>query len=103
MRLRRVLLALVACVAACSDTVALQFSMSAMACCVKAHNECAGLSTPDDCCKGMGHGVAASVSTTPERAGDHAVVALPIVALLQAAIVVSGVSLSGSHSFKRPH
>jgi hypothetical protein len=39
-------------------------SLTAMACCAKTHNECAGLKSPDDCCKGMGHTVAASTLAT---------------------------------------
>jgi len=39
-------------------------SSKAMACCAKTHNRCAGLKSPDDCCKGMGHSIASATVAT---------------------------------------
>ena len=39
-------------------------SSKAMACCAKTHNRCAGLKSPDDCCKAMGHSVASATVAT---------------------------------------
>lgn len=39
-------------------------SSKAMACCAKAHHQCARLESPDNCCKSMGHGVAGPTTAT---------------------------------------
>jgi hypothetical protein len=95
---------LAALVAASTDAIALQFSMAAMACCAKTHNECAQLKTPDDCCRGMGHGVGASVSTGPDSGAIHfglTPAVLPVVASIAAE---SRERFAPDPStFKRPH
>jgi hypothetical protein len=50
---------------ASSDVLASRFSLGAMACCAKAHHQCAGVRTADDCCQGMGHGISATATTLP--------------------------------------
>jgi hypothetical protein len=64
MNLRNTVALLLILAAAAGDVVAVHASIRALACCATTHNECAGLKTPDDCCRNMGHGVALSVSTT---------------------------------------
>jgi len=86
-----------------SDVLASQFSLSAMACCARAHQQCAGLRMPDDCCQSMGQGVAASVTTPPAtRVGDTgpALAILPVVTPPTAPVARAIVA---STTFKRPH
>ncbi|HEV3139202.1 MAG TPA: hypothetical protein VGY57_01730, partial [Vicinamibacterales bacterium] len=67
--LARVLL--VAASVAVGSIADLRASTAAMACCVKTHNRCAGLSTPDDCCKRMGHATSAGVAGTLSVSQAH--------------------------------
>ena len=102
--IRAALTLAVAVVAASNDGIALQFSMAAMACCAKTHNECAQLKTSDDCCRGMGHGVAASVSTGPDAGAIH----LGLTPAVSTAVALpAGESRErfapDSSTFKRPH
>jgi len=101
---RATLILAVAVAAASTDVIALQFSMAAMACCAKAHNECAQLRTPDDCCRGMGHGVGASASTAPDAGAVHFGLTL---AILPAAAGSAGEPCErfapDPSTFKRPH
>jgi hypothetical protein len=102
-RLRSALIVLFAFAAGSSDLVALQFSMNAMACCAKAHNECARFSTPDDCCKGMGQGVAASTSTAPVAGAGQAVVTFAILPITETPAAIAAAVVWTSPAFKRPH
>jgi hypothetical protein len=101
----RFVLALVAGFVMVGDMAAAQASMLAMACCAKTHRECAGVKSPDDCCRGMGHVGAGPVSTTPpsgptlDTPAVHAVLAQAAIA--DAAIGSSPVFVSVA--FKRPH
>jgi len=101
--LRQVFIAFITLVAASSDAVALQFSMSAMACCAKTHNECAGLSAPDDCCKGMGRGVSATSATTPSTDHNRVAVSFAIFPAPAGWEGITAVSVSPAPRFKRPH
>jgi hypothetical protein len=103
MRSRRLLIVLVALAAASTDAVALHFSMSAMACCAKAHNECAGFSAPDDCCKGMGRGVSATSATTPSTNHSRVVVSFAILPTPTGSAGITAVSVYPASTFKRPH
>ena len=95
---------LAALVAASSDVIALQFSMAAMACCAKAHNECAQLKTPDDCCRGMGHGVGASVATGPDSRAIHFALTPAVPPPVASTIAECRERFApDSTTFKRPH
>jgi hypothetical protein len=80
----------------------LRSSATAMACCARTHNRCAGVRQADDCCKRMGHGTAFSVAGT--------LAAVPA-SVLPAAIAVDflHVTLPARHApaadlaFARPH
>src|SRR5689334_11270294 len=50
-----------------ADAASARASMMAMACCAKTHGDCAGVKSPDDCCRGMGHVSAGPASNTPQR------------------------------------
>ena len=100
---RRAALLIVMLATGASDLLASQFSLRAMACCARTHQECAGLRTPDDCCQGMGQGLGAIVTTPP---GARAVDAGPVLAILP---VIREPTLDlvqappPSVAFKRPH
>jgi hypothetical protein len=81
----------------------LRSSATAMACCAKTHGHCAGLNTPDNCCKRMGHigpGIsAATVSAAPQLV----LPAINTVSLLSANLWSASASPSSRFGFKRPH
>jgi hypothetical protein len=101
---RRALLVLVILATASSDVLASRFSLGAMACCAKAHHQCAGVRTADDCCQGMGHGIGASVTTLPVA---RASVSDPILAILPGLTIRAQISTPAltpaAPTFKRPH
>jgi hypothetical protein len=102
--IRATLILAVAIVAASTDMIALQFSMAAMACCAKTHNECARLQTPDDCCRGMGRGVGASVSTAPDAGAIHFALTPAVLPALVSTAAESREQFAFDPStFKRPH
>ena len=77
-------------------------SATAMACCMKANFQCAGLRAPDDCCQRMGHTAARMPVGT--LAGAHSqAVASAIIAPSFLAEATSSLSLNAAPSFKRPH
>lgn len=86
-----------------SDVLALQFSLSAMACCAKAHHQCAGLRTPDDCCQSMGQGVGASVTTPPAARVCDTGPALAILPGVTPPTATAARAIVPSATFKRPH
>ena len=100
--LRSALLLGMTIVAGSADCVAAYAAMNAMDCCVQSR-DCAGMRTPEDCCRHMGHGVGASVSTAPT--GIHVSFALaPAIVPVIAAPADSGSwSTTTDRSFKRPH
>jgi hypothetical protein len=102
MRPRHVVIVLIALAAASSDLVALHFSMDATACCANTHNECAGFSAPDDCCKGMGHGVSATAATTP-TSGAAIAITLAILPVIENPASIAIASVWTAPTFKRPH
>jgi hypothetical protein len=79
-------------------------SMKAMACCARSHGACAGVDSPDDCCRRMGHtssSTPSAVQTTRDEVAPPA-----LVAIMPAASALT--FLSPRHStpeplFKRPH
>ena len=100
---RRAVLLIVMVATGASDLLASQFSLRAMACCARTHQECAGLRTPDDCCQGMAQGLGAIVTTPPDaRAVDAGPVLaiLPIIGELTPDLVHAP---PPSAAFKRPH
>jgi len=100
----RSVVVLAALLAASADAIALQFSMSAMACCAKAHHECAGLKTADDCCQSMGHGVAASTATAPAaRADDDGLAVAAMLPVFAIPAMAAGTFFTADSAFKRPH
>jgi hypothetical protein len=103
MRPRHVFIVLIALAAASTDVIALHFSLDAMACCAKAHNECAGFSAPDDCCKGMGHGVSAAAATMPTACANHVAVTLAILPTIETPAAIAVAAMWTAPTFKRPH
>jgi len=85
-----------------ADCVAAYAAMNAMDCCVQSH-DCAGMRTPDDCCRNMGHGVAASVSTAPGNTHFSFGLAPAIVPKVAAPAAGRAWSFAPDRSFKRPH
>jgi hypothetical protein len=81
----------------------LHSSATAMACCAKTHGHCAGLNTPDNCCKRMGHigpGVSAgTLSAAPSPVAP----AVGTVTRLSANLSSAYSSPSSGFGFKRPH
>ena len=83
----------------------LSSSSRAMACCANAQNQCTGVKSPDDCCKGMGHGLAAAAVATVTALKAHASGAG--VGAVFATITITSqprwsAAAAGSN-FKRPH
>ena len=101
--LRKVLMVLLALAGASSDAMALRFSLGAMACCAKTHNECAGLRTPDNCCQRMGHGIGPSASTAPTARASLFGLTLAVMPALAAPTAVESVRFLPDPAFKRPH
>ena len=81
----------------------LRSSTTAMACCAKTHNTCAGLRTPDDCCKRMGHATADSLAGTLSSAQPLVVPATVVVAWLPPNLTTVQSSSNVDVAFKRPH
>ena len=82
------------------DLSAIARSADAMACCAKAHYDCAGLQSPDDCCKTVRSTSALPSSTV---ASSHPPLAPPAVAaLIVVAWAPSTVALVAD-TFVRPH
>jgi hypothetical protein len=63
----------------------------ATSCCAATDYRCAGLRSPHDCCKHMGHTVGASTTGTIER-GTHALPSATAVAVVQPANAPASVS-----------
>src|SRR4026209_2792953 len=100
---RRSLLLFVMLSTAVSDVVASQFSLSAMACCAKTRQQCAGLRTPDDCCQGMGQGIGPTVTTPPAARVVGVGPALAILPVVTDPTPALGLVVLPSATFKRPH
>ena len=87
-----------------ADAASARASITAMACCAKTKGDCAGVKTPDDCCRGMGHVVSGPTGSTPQR---QATLDSPSLhALLVSTIIDAGVGCTPvvvSVDFKRPH
>jgi hypothetical protein len=100
---RRAVLLIVVLTTGLSDVLVSQFSLSAMACCAKAHHQCAGLRTPDDCCQGMGQGIGPTVTRPPAaRVGDVGP-ALAILPVITDPTPEFGRVILPSATFKKPH
>lgn len=102
-RLHKLVVVLIALAAGSNDLVAAHFSMHAMACCAKAHHECAKFRTADDCCKSMGDGVGATTSILPDGRANHSGVTLAILPIVDIPDAVSAAATSPRPAFKRPH
>jgi hypothetical protein len=89
--------------AVAADALAdLRSSATAMACCAKTNNQCAGLRAPDDCCKHMGH--TSGPSAVGTLASSHPFVATAVTNIVSFIAAVRPVSASMPHgAFKRPH
>jgi hypothetical protein len=83
----------------------LSSSSQAMACCAKTHNQCAGLKSPEDCCKGMGHSLAGSTVATLTALKASAVNGVGAAVPPPTAVAFgSGRSTAAAGvDFKRPH
>jgi hypothetical protein len=81
-------------------------SMKAMACCARTHGACAGLDSPDDCCRRMGH-TPSSVPSAVPTARDEASAPMALVAIMPVASTLAAVLSSprriAEPAFKRPH
>jgi hypothetical protein len=102
-RLYKLVVVLIAFAAGSNDLVAAHFSMGAMACCAKTHNECAKFRTADDCCRSMGRGVSATTSMLPDGRADHGGVTLAILPIVDIPAAVAPAATSPTPAFKRPH
>jgi len=100
---RRAVLLIVVLTTAVSDVLASQFSLSAMACCAKTRQECAGLRTPDDCCQGMGRGIGPTVTTPPAARAPGVTPTLAILPVITDPAPELGRVVLPSATFKRPH
>jgi hypothetical protein len=79
-------------------------SMKAMACCARTHGACAGLDSPDDCCRHMGHTAPPTVSAVQTARDDASPTALvAIVPLASVVIFPSSRPWTPEPVFKRPH
>jgi hypothetical protein len=95
---------LVAVSVAATTFAELASSRRAMACCAKTHNKCAGIKRPDDCCKGMGHGVTAMAATVTKLKAHAGCDAVATAATPVAATAANALRLAVSPiDFKRPH
>ena len=86
------------------DVARVRASLTAMSCCVKTHGDCAGVRTPDDCCRGMGHVAASPDGTTATRGPAFDSPLVP--AVLAETTSHPGFTLARvavSIAFKRPH
>lgn len=81
----------------------LRSSATAMACCVKTHNQCAGLSTPDDCCHRMGHTVIHNVAGVAAKAQPSGLTKMAAVPGVVAVIASPRIEPNADLVFKRPH
>jgi hypothetical protein len=83
--------------------VDLRAGVSAMACCTKTHYHCAGLKTPDDCCKTMRHAPAHPVpSTAAGKSAEPRAMAATLLSTSQPATFSLSPSRQSADS-KRPH
>jgi hypothetical protein len=102
---RRVAVAgLVALVIAICDVTAVTASIRVMACCAKKHGDCAGVKTPDDCCRSKGHVATMSAGTLPPT-GLSTDTALVLESLSDPTCLapLAWTNVSGEPAFKRPH
>jgi hypothetical protein len=89
--------------AAANDLAAMRASARAHACCAKTRHACAGLKSPDDCCKRMGHTAVPAPATA--RSID-VVDALAIVSIVDHNTLVTTAHPFAEvpvDSFKHPH
>ena len=84
-----------------ADVASARASITAMACCAKTKGDCAGVKTPDDCCRGMGHVDAGPTSNTPQR--QPTLNAPSLHAVLSPISDATGSTPVISVAFKRPH
>lgn len=77
--------------------------MTAMACCAKTHNRCAGLRTPDSCCQRMGHTAIHNVAGTIAKAQLSAPTMMAAVPVFVATVASGGVEPHAGLAFTRPH
>jgi hypothetical protein len=79
-------------------------SMKAMACCARTHGACAGLDSPDDCCRRMGHTSSSTPSAVPTTRDEAAPAALVAVMPVASAVAFPSSSRwAPEPAFKRPH
>jgi hypothetical protein len=102
MSFRKALLLTLTLATAASSADALRASIVAMACCAKAHHECAGVKTPDDCCRSRGHLVSAPPSVAPS-ARDGISFAAVVTPLIAPGLIDDSRPLLADPAFKRPH
>jgi hypothetical protein len=86
-----------------ADAAGTRASMLAMACCAKMKGDCAGVKSPDDCCRGMGHATASPPSNTPQSKSTFASPQLLGEFVSATTAADSGSTVLISIAFKRPH
>ena len=76
---------------------------TALACCQKTDYECAGVSTPDDCCQHMGHAAISSVANIVAKAQPPGLAMIGVIPALAAQIASAPFETHADLAFKRPH
>jgi hypothetical protein len=95
---------LLAVVLAGSGLDAFRASMKAMACCAKTDYSCAGLSTPDDCCRRMGHTSPASPSFVLNARDEAPLATVAIMPVVSTVLIAPPARHAFvGLTFKRPH
>jgi hypothetical protein len=89
--------------AAANDLAAMRASMRAHACCAKTRHACAGVKSPDDCCKRMGHTAAPAPATTRSSDGIDAPAIVSIADHDTIAATTHPFAAVSIDSFKHPH
>jgi len=78
-------------------------SATAMACCAKTEYECAGVSTPDDCCQHMGHTAVQSVADIVAKVQQSSLAMVAVVPAFGVRIAAARLEPHSVVAFKRPH
>jgi hypothetical protein len=89
--------------AAANDLAAMRASARAHACCAKMRHVCAGVKSPDDCCKRMGHTAAPAPATTRTIDAVDALAIVSVVGDGTIAATARSYDAVSTDSFKHPH
>jgi hypothetical protein len=102
---RRVAIAgLVALVISICDVAAVTAAVRVMACCAKKRGDCAGVKTPDDCCRSKGHVATVSAGTLPPTSpSTDAPLVLDVLPAATCLAKIAWANVLVDAAFKRPH